>query len=280
MERRHRRLTRAGENLLDQQVEVQQCKWDLEEATAAGHEVVADLRLGLKGLFGKKPSENFIGLRGETSREPLPLGRQLDRAAARLLDSGRPLPAARLAVKGFERADQARQLAARSSALDDAYKGWVTAVKVDAGLLDEKRKALEDFNETFVRVGGWFAAFYQLAGREDWARGVRPSRHRKGRTIAGMKIGRPRKKRRRRKAQAADEQATASPPATPAAAEPRPGPSVVLRPVPMEVVPGNGHEKTRLPAVLEIDAVRSRDDRSRPPLPVVRRFLSFLGRRE
>ncbi len=270
LERRHRRLETAGENLQDQQVRVRVSREDLDGVTGAGHDVLAGLRLAFKGFFGKARSENFLGVRGETSRAPLPLGRQLNRAAARLLDDERELPAAKLAIKNFRRTDQARQLAARSAALSDAFKRWTAATKEADGLLVEKQRALEDYDGTFVKIAGWFAAFYQLAGREPWARGVRPSGHRKGRTIASLKIGRPRKKRAR--APKAEAAAATPPPAPPAAAEPRSGPTAVLRPVPVEVVSE--------PAGLEIAAVTSRPARTRRPLPAIRRLLSFIGSRD
>ncbi len=134
LERRHRRLEAAGENLLDQQVRIRGHKQDLDKLTASGHGLVADLRLAFHGFFGKEPSENFLGLRGETSRAPLPLLRQLDRAAARLLDSERDLPAPKLSIKDFRRSDQARQLAARSAALAEAFKRSTKAGKVGDGM--------------------------------------------------------------------------------------------------------------------------------------------------
>ena len=136
---------------------------------------VVDLRSVLRGRFGPARSRNFIGLRGDTSRDPVVLLRQADRAVARLRDRDRPAPPSRPGVGDAVRRRWAAPVADAARVLHGIVDRVTDAVKrLDAAQLVRKR-ALEGFNAGFVEIAGLFESLYRAAGRPDLAEAVKPS---------------------------------------------------------------------------------------------------------
>ncbi len=161
-----------------------------DEARELYREVV-DLRIILRGRFSSAPSKNFIGLRGDTSRDPVVLLRQADRAVARLRDRARATPPPKVAPSATShmRAPGATIASRRCWATPlaeaaDVLRGTIDRVAAFAKQLEaarlERKRALESFNDTFVLIAGLFEALYLVTGRPDRAKWVRPSKHRPG----------------------------------------------------------------------------------------------------
>ena len=148
---------------------------------------VVDLRTLARGRFGAAPSQSFLGLRGDTSRDPRVLLRQAERAVARLRDADRTPPPSKLPASPALRRRWAAPVADAARALRATVDRVTTAAKVvDAARL-ERRRALADFNDAFVLIAGLFEAIYRLVGRPDLAAGVRPSRRHPGKTYLQVK---------------------------------------------------------------------------------------------
>ena len=153
-----------------------------DEQVSLLYREIVDLRSVLRGRFGAARSRNFIGLRGHTSRDPMAILTQADRAVSRLRDPGRPLPHSRLPVSDAARERWAVPVAETADAMRVIARHVVTAIK-NADLARRERKlALAEFNRVFVLLAGWFESLYRLAGRDDWAELVRPSKQYPGLT--------------------------------------------------------------------------------------------------
>lgn len=194
LDRCWRRLLDADEACHDARAHRRGLIDERDEGVRELYREVVDLRILLRGRFGAEPSKRFIGVRGATSRDPVVLLRQGDRAVARLRALDRPLPPSRFRLSAALRARWARPLAAAAAVLRALVDRVVTAAKrVDAARL-HRRRALEDFNGAFVLIAGWFEATYRLTGRDDRADGVRPSRQYPGLTFEQGKARRRRVK--------------------------------------------------------------------------------------
>lgn len=181
LERRWHRLSAADETFDDARSQRHTLIDERDGDVALLYREVVDLRTVLRGRFGAKPSKRFIGLRGDTSRDPVVIQRQADRAVARLRNLDRPLPASKVRPSGADRIRWANPVAAAADALRATVGRVVDAVKqLDAARLERKR-ALASFNDAFVGIAGTFEAIYRLTGRDDRAEVVRPSRQHPGR---------------------------------------------------------------------------------------------------
>ncbi len=243
--RRLKRLSEAGESLIEKRQQAAELKQTSAAETRDTRALVVDLRAAFKGFFGTRRAANFLGLRGATSRDPVEIQRQAKRAVARLLDPDRELPAARLAT-GLDRQSLARPIKKHADAMADAETGLVSARKrVDMALF-MKDQALADYNDLFVKITTLFEGLYRLVDMEVLARKVRPSGHRKGRTFADVQ--RRRKKPRKTAAK------TASPVAKVEAAL---------------VAPAARRKEAVAPAARIGDVVPEVRERTAPPLELV-----------
>lgn len=170
---------------------------DLQDARSERHELVGrravdvgrlrreliDLRNLLRGRFGARPSQSLIGVRGRTGRDPVVLLRQADRAVARLRDAERPLPPSKVPIAAGQRSRWARPVAQAAERLRATARALGEAFKRADLARTLRQRALEDFNQVFVRVAGFFEAIYLVIGRQDLAEKVRPARRRPGKTL-------------------------------------------------------------------------------------------------
>ncbi len=203
---RWRRLSEADEACHDAQAERHALIVVRDGEVALLYREVVDLRTIVRGRFGAAPSKNFIGLRGDTSRDPVLIQRQADRAVARLSDAGRNPPPSKLPPSFHSRASGATLAARRRWALPvaeaaGALRATVARVTTAAKVADaaglERRRALAGFNDAFVLIAGLFEAIYRVIARPDLAEGVRPSKQYPGLTY---KRGKRRPGRRARPA--------------------------------------------------------------------------------
>ncbi len=184
-----RRLSEADDASSDAQTERRALIEARDGEVALLYREVVDLRTILRGRFGVAPSKNFIGLRGDTSRDPRVLLRQADRAVARLRDAGHTPPPSKLPCSLADRQRWAAPVADAARSLRTTVDRVATASKIiDATRLD-RRRALASFNDAFVLIAGLFEAAYRLIGRPDLAEGVRPSRRHPGKTYLQEKRG-------------------------------------------------------------------------------------------
>lgn len=182
LEDRWRRLSESDEACHDAQAHRRALIADRDREVALLYREVVDVRTVLRGRFGSAPSRNFIGLRGDTSRDPVVLLRQADRAVARLRDRDRPAPPSRPVAGAAVRRRWAAPVADAARVLHGIVDRVTEAVKrLDAAQLVRKR-ALEDFNAGFVEIAGLFESLYRAAGRPDLAKLVKPSRQHLGLT--------------------------------------------------------------------------------------------------
>lgn len=143
---------------------------------------LSDLRTRLRGRLGRNVSSGWLGLTGDTSRDPVVLLRQADRATHRLATGTSLLP------EGVEppTSEQRRRWAKPVASAADDLRPVLDAADRAAHHLDaarlERQRALSAFNDTFVETATWLAATYRFAGRDDLAEAVRPSGWLKGRT--------------------------------------------------------------------------------------------------
>ncbi len=273
--RRCRRMSEAGEALLDERQDAAEQQKAAAAEAGRTRTYVRDLRTTLQGRFGRERTSDFLGLRGATRRDPVDLQRQADRAVRRLRDEQKALPAAGLGAKELDRESYAAPLADHAAALRQARVRVTAAGKrVDYALVIKDR-ALEDYNDVFFKVTTWFEALYRLIGFEAAAREVRPSGHRKGRTF--LDVQRRRKKPRKKAAgktaggdTTGDTATDASPAENPT--EESPAAPAALEAIPAEIVPARVG-----PAVIEVAAVESRPARLLPFEPL-RRALSIFRR--
>ncbi len=146
---------------------------------------LGDLRTLVTGRLGREPGRRFLGLRGETSRDPMALLTQGDRAVARLRNLENQLVDADFSEVQRER--WAAPLAEGTETLRLADGEARRSVKqIDIARL-KRRQALAEFNRVFILIAGWFESHYLLIGRQDLADAVRPSKQYPGRTAAEMK---------------------------------------------------------------------------------------------
>ncbi len=148
---------------------------------------LADLRTILRGRFGAEPSRRLIGLRGDTSRDPVVILRQADRAVRRLRDLARPLPPSKARPASADRWRWAAPVADAAGTLRAIVGRAVAAVKELDAARRLRKHALEDFNCVFVWIAGLFEALYRATGRDDRAAVVRPSRRHPGKTYLQVK---------------------------------------------------------------------------------------------
>ncbi len=184
---RWRCLSEAEEACHDAQVERRALITERDSEVALLYREVVDLRTILRGRFGSVPSKNFIGLRGDTSRDPLVILRQADRAVTRLRDAGRTPPPSKLPPSPAIRRRWATPVAEATDALRATVARVTTAAKIIDATRLERRRALAGFNDAFVLIAGLFEAIYRLVGRPDLAEGVRPSRRHPGKTYLQVK---------------------------------------------------------------------------------------------
>ncbi len=146
---------------------------------------LGDLRNLLKGWLGREPSRVFLGLRSDSSRDPVVLLRQADRAVARLRDRAKKPRGVGLCEA--ERQRWAAPLAEKAETLRRRdHRVRTSAKTLDAARMD-RRRALADFNQIFTGVAEWFERTYRLINRDDLADVVQPSKQYPGRTAAEMK---------------------------------------------------------------------------------------------
>ncbi|MCP3958421.1 MAG: hypothetical protein GY719_11260 [bacterium] len=187
LERRWHRLHDADEARHDALADRHAVIVTRDEQVGLLYRELVDLRSILRGRFGAARSKNFIGLRGHTSRDPTAILTQADRAVTRLRDPERPLPSSKIPVTNAARARWAVPVAEAADALRATARHVVAAIK-NADLARRERKlALAEFNRVFVLIAGWFEGLYRLAGREDRAELVRPSRRHPGKTYLEVK---------------------------------------------------------------------------------------------
>ncbi len=192
LEKRWRRLSRTDEACHDARAQRHALIGERDDEASELYSEVVDLRTVLRGRFGAEPARRLIGLRGDTSRDPVALKRQADRAVRRLRDTGRPLPASRGRVSKAERFRWAAPVARAAEALRATVGRVNDAVKRLKAARLERRRALESFNLGFGHIAGLFEALYRTVGRVDLAEAVRPSRRHPGRLhLQVKKAGKP-----------------------------------------------------------------------------------------
>ncbi len=187
LDRRWQTLSAADEACHDARADRHSLVGERDADISLLYRELVDLRTLLRGRFGLEPGRLFIGLRGATSRDPVVILRQADRAVARLRDSTRELPASKIPVQPTARIRWATPVADAAKALHGSVaRAGLAVKKLDAARLN-RRRALKDFNTVFVQVAGWFEAQYRAIGRDDLAEKVRPSRRHPGLTYHQVK---------------------------------------------------------------------------------------------
>ncbi len=180
-----RRLMRADVALADLEREDAKLRRQRDASLRVLHRQLGDLRTLVTGRLGREPSRTFLGLKGESSRDPIVLLRQADRAVERLRDFEKKPRGA--GFSDAERERRAAPLAEQADVLRQVDRQVGCAAKdLDAARLD-RRRALADFNQVFIRIAFWFEQTYRAIGRDDLADKVRPSKQYPGRTAAEMK---------------------------------------------------------------------------------------------
>ena len=170
---------------------------------------VGGVRKLVAGRLAPEIARTFLPLKGETSREPATLLRQADRVVDLLRNVAHSPQTANFSHA--ERVRYAAPVAEKADVLrrrDDQARR--SAKGLDLARLD-RRRALKDFNQVFIRVAGWFEHTYRAIDRDDLAEDVRPSKQYPGRTLAEV-----RKRAAAVKAEAAVEAAAEPEPAPPA----------------------------------------------------------------
>lgn len=162
-------------------------------ALAGLYRELGDLRTVFRGYFGAEEANLFLCLSGETSRDPVVLPRQADRAVERLRDRSRALPPAKYPPTDEVRAAWAKTLARKTEALRTVQSQATRAAKKLEAAAAARQRALDEFNDVFARVAGWLEGTYRAAGLDGFADAVHPSGRRKGRLAAEVRRGSRRK---------------------------------------------------------------------------------------
>ncbi len=185
LERRIRRLVTSVDVLaeLERQDALLRARRDV--AVSLLHHQVGNVRNLVASRLERKIARIFLPLKGETSRDPLVLLRQADRTVERLRDVTEHPQTAGFCHAERERhaaplAEKAENLRRRDAQARRSAKG------LDGARLD-RRRALEEFNQVFIKIAGWFEHTYRAIDRDDLADAVRPSRQYPGRTVAEIR---------------------------------------------------------------------------------------------
>lgn len=194
--RRRRALVASQEELLTAQEAASTGRAARDAASRQLYGKLTDLRAALSATYGAEPVSTWLGLRGDTARDPLALLRQADRARARLRDPHRSPPPPRVPLLAAAPEAWAAHLDAEAEALRQALEEVGEHTKKVDDALCEKARTLATFDDAFVHIAANLEALYRLAGKPGLARGVRPSRRRPGRTLREVKQRRPRPRRK------------------------------------------------------------------------------------
>jgi hypothetical protein len=141
---------------------------------------IAGLRAHLTDRFGAADAAGVFVLRGETSEVPEALVRQGRHVVDRLCDPAQSLPDSPYPPTMADRRRWAEPIRDAVDALGQALARASRARKEAETATAMRRRLREPYDELFVGVTSWLEACYRLAGREDRAAAVRPSKRRKG----------------------------------------------------------------------------------------------------
>jgi len=141
---------------------------------------IAGLRAHLTDLFGAAAAARVFVLRGEASKVPEELLRQGRHVIDWLSDPAPALPDSPYPPAMEDRRRWAEPIRTAVDALGQALARASIARKDAAAATTARRRLRGPYDELFVGVASWFEACYRLAGREDLAAAVRPSKRRKG----------------------------------------------------------------------------------------------------
>ncbi len=159
----------------------------LEKLTVATSELrrmMVDLRALLRGIFGTGPARRPLGFTGKTSYDPVSLGRQAGYAIDRLRDGAQTLSPAACQASTGDRESWARPVERAAGVLERTRVSASLAGKQAEAAAAELKRARARFDDVFVPIAGWLEATYRVAGRDQRAAAVRPSRRRPGVLLA------------------------------------------------------------------------------------------------
>ncbi len=166
-----------------------------QQQARALYDEFVDLRRIIRSVYGKREVEVFLGVKGETPRKAQSLLELADCAVRRLSHPKKKLPKPKTGVR-FDPVPRVSALRRQARALRKTEKDLAMAESIASAAQTDRKNALEDFNEVFADAADVVAGLFRLAGHGQMARGFKPSRQHKGRTLVDVKR---RQKRRARK---------------------------------------------------------------------------------
>ncbi|MEE8525863.1 MAG: hypothetical protein V3T72_18155 [Thermoanaerobaculia bacterium] len=152
----------------------------LEAARKKLGRAIAGLRAHLADRFGAGTAAELFVLQSAASGVPEELSRQAAHVVTWLRDPAKPLPESPYSPKMEDRRRWAKPVEAAAKALGPALARASRARKQAEAAKAERRRRRGPYDDLFVAVASWFEALYRIAGRDDRAEAVRPSKRRKG----------------------------------------------------------------------------------------------------
>lgn len=161
-----------------------------DEAAEALNRKLVEVRNGVSTLYGTDQASALIGIEGATSRDPLTLHRQANRAMERLRAPEVELPPQRLASLHLDTAALVGEVQPLIDQLTQALADVDREQRETETSLGLKTEALEAFDRAVRGVGRIIKGCDELAEYPDFAEKIRLSRTRRG-SAGGSPAGDP-----------------------------------------------------------------------------------------
>lgn len=176
LEMRTNALVAADEAHLQELDDDQDPRLRRDEATEALYRKLIEIRESLAGVLGAERAAAFVGIEGETTRDPLRLFRVASRILERLLSPEPELPPPRVSGIGLDPEQIAGDLQPATDDLRRAIVDVTRELRETETTLNQKTEALEAFDRAIRGVGRILKGCNELAAFPSFAEKIRLTR--------------------------------------------------------------------------------------------------------